>query len=118
MSAAVSEDRCGGCGYLPGSIGHRKHCVPVGSDGLTDAERAESARRWREGAGKTPPKDELRRVRRLVAPPVPRATVPHRVLCRHCLAGQLVRDGRIRDHTLQGERFQLCDGSGEEVRGG
>jgi hypothetical protein len=48
-------------------------------------------------------------------PVVPRVTVPHRVLCRHCLAGQLVRNGRVRDHVVAGERFVLCDGSGEPV---
>lgn len=33
------------------------------NDGLTDAERHASAERWRNGAGRTPSKDEMNRLR-------------------------------------------------------
>lgn len=37
----------------------------IGSDGLTDAERAEYAERWRNGAGKMPDRETMRRLREL-----------------------------------------------------
>lgn len=36
-----------------------------GNDGLTDAERAAYAESWRNGAGRTPSKDEMKRLRSL-----------------------------------------------------
>lgn len=38
-----------------------------GDDGLTDAERAEAAARWNTGAGATPSRDEMHRLRRLTS---------------------------------------------------
>lgn len=36
-----------------------------GNDGLTDAKRHASAERWRNGAGRTPSKEEMDEIRRL-----------------------------------------------------
>lgn len=36
-----------------------------GNDGLTDAERAAYAESWRNGAGRTPSKEEMKRLRSL-----------------------------------------------------
>lgn len=46
----------------------------LGNDGLTDAERAFHADRWRNGAGKAPSREETARLRRLtLRSPVRRA---------------------------------------------
>lgn len=41
--------------------------LQYGNDGLTDAERAAHAARWRKGAGATPSRAEMNRLRALTA---------------------------------------------------